>query len=572
MYVVLKNRVYIVFLSFLIIVLLSCRTNNESETLLVQIDSFLLVYPDSALSLLRAMNISNENISIKAKYALLLTKTEDKNYILHTSDSLINIAVCYYDSIDDVEQSAISHYYLGRVLQDMQNEAAATREFLKALSLAEKIDNDNFLCLLYGNLGQIFFQQNMLAKADSLFILSEKIATRNNDSCNLAMGLVARGNIRLLKKEYSDVMPFFERALVITKAIQNANAEKVVYNSIVAFYSSIGCPKETIQFAKEGLLRGNDSLSSARFYLLYGSALANYEKYDSAVVLLDKSLHTNSLHTKVVAYSLLSDIKKKQGDLNQALEYQNCYIECLDSLALVEKGVQKSITRGVMALYWEGIQPLLNKYQYFISGLLLLVCLLTIYLINRRCRYIALSHKKSFLEQKVKVLYAMQEDLKEKEQELKLLQEFVGTVEQDKAKLYTLITQVMSLKQENNDFFLKLMQSTRSYKALLLLIQKKKTNSKCKESFSEKDWDLLLSDIDYFSNGFVERLKMQAILLSDNDLRFCCLCKLGFSYTDMALVFERTLDAMYKKRNAILENKLKQMSNSKSLEDFIISI
>ncbi len=61
-------------------------------------------------------------------------------------------------------------------------------------------------------------------------------------------------------------------------------------------------------------------------------------------------------------------------------------------------------------------------------------------------------------------------------------------------------------------------------------------------------------------------------LLSKNDVRFCCLFKIGISYVDMALVFDRTLDAMYKKRNAILLNKLSNMSISSSFEELIDSI
>ena len=107
---------------------------------------------------------------------------------------------------------------------------------------------------------------------------------------------------------------------------------------------------------------------------------------------------------------------------------------------------------------------------------------------------------------------------------------------------------------------------------MLHLVQKKKENYKYRESFSEKDWNLLLQDINYFSNGFVDRLKLRMPLLSKNDVRFCCLFKIGISYVDMALVFDRTLDAMYKKRNAILLNKLSNMSISSSFEELIDSI
>ena len=221
-------------------------------------------------------------------------------------------------------------------------------------------------------------------------------------------------------------------------------------------------------------------------------------------------------------------------------------------------------------------QRLLNSYQLYLYGLLLFLLLLIIYWINKRYKYYnkinVLTLKKDSLECQLRTFSVMQEDLRKKEKELKLLREFIGTAEEDKMKLYYLTNQVNTLKKENKDFFLKLLKNTRSYKLLLQLIQRRKDDYKCRELYSEKDWDALLQDINHFSNGFVERLKEQVPLLSKNDIRFCCLFKIGISYVDMALVFDRTLDAMYKKRNAILMNKLVNMSNSNSLDEFIDAI
>ena len=75
---------------------------------LSEAELLILTYPDSALSLLENLNPNNEDISLKARYALLLTQAEDKNYILHTDDSLINMAVSYYDSVRNVEQAFVS--------------------------------------------------------------------------------------------------------------------------------------------------------------------------------------------------------------------------------------------------------------------------------------------------------------------------------------------------------------------------------------------------------------------------------------------------------------------------------
>ena len=141
-----------------------------------------MLYRERVLFLIRKSRIIN----------LLLTQAKDKNYVLHTDDSLINIAVNYYDSIGDIEEAAKAHYYLARVYQDMQNEVGAVCEYLTALPLAERHKGSTILYLLYGNLGQIYFQQDLLSKADSLFALSESIAIQKNDSFNLTMGLVVR--------------------------------------------------------------------------------------------------------------------------------------------------------------------------------------------------------------------------------------------------------------------------------------------------------------------------------------------------------------------------------------------
>lgn len=156
--------IYIFSLSLLVFVVLIvfCDTREEKNTFLIKVDSLMVDDPNLALSLLKGQNMDSAEAAEKAKYALLLTQAEDKNYILHTSDSLINVAVCYYDSIQDIDLSAKSHYYLGRVYQDLQDEAAAVREFLVALPSAEKSGDKDLLCLLYGNLGQIYYQQDLL--------------------------------------------------------------------------------------------------------------------------------------------------------------------------------------------------------------------------------------------------------------------------------------------------------------------------------------------------------------------------------------------------------------------------
>ena len=87
---------------------------------LLRADSLIEVgCADSALSLLERMNLAElSSIQSRASYALLLTQAKDQNYVTHTDDSLIRVAVDYYDTSDDITLRAKAHYYLGRVCQD----------------------------------------------------------------------------------------------------------------------------------------------------------------------------------------------------------------------------------------------------------------------------------------------------------------------------------------------------------------------------------------------------------------------------------------------------------------------
>ncbi len=571
-----KRCLLVLCLLALAFMLISCYTPKDNSFLLLEADSLMSVYPDSSLPLLRRFNFKEAILPAKVKYALLLTQAEDKNYLLHCNDSLIMLAVRYYDSVGDVRYSAFSHYYLGRVYQDMQDEAAAVSEFFRALALAKRDGTEELLCLLYGNLGQVYFQQDLLGKADSLFAQAEKIALHRNDSFNLAMGLVARGNVCLQLKDGSGAMAFLVQALVIARDMQNANAEKIVYNSLAAFYATLECPEETLIYSHKGLSHEEDSLSSARLYVLQGNAFAQIEQYDSAQVALAKGLNTDNLYTKAVAYSLLSDIKEKQGDLREAFRFLRSYVKCLDSLKSREYRTQQAIFSRSGELYGERYRQLLSDYHYYVYSLLVGVFLLIVCMAKRGSSFSkkisALIHTKNLLEQEVRTLGKMQKVLKEKEEELKTLQEFTGSVEQDKARLYLLSNQVLLLKQENKDFFLRMLTNRKSYTKLLQLVERKREDARCKENFSEEDWEALLKDINLFSNGFIDKLKKRAPLLSVSDVRFCCLFKIGFSYTEIACVFQRTLDAMYKKRNSILGNKLSNISTVKTFEEFIDSI
>ena len=113
-----KNFWWILFM-----LLISCvSTTDRPISPLLSADSLIQITPsclDTELS--------------KAWYALLLTQAADEKCVTHTNDSLIRIAVDYFDSFGDVLQQDKAHYYWGRFFQDRDDIERAVREFLTAI-------------------------------------------------------------------------------------------------------------------------------------------------------------------------------------------------------------------------------------------------------------------------------------------------------------------------------------------------------------------------------------------------------------------------------------------------------
>ena len=151
------------FCLILLTSLSSCsRGNREVNQSLERIEAVVGQYPDSALvelcrldSLLSSGKLSLEGEAQRARYALLTTQTHDKNWIDDASDSLILIAVRYYDAHGSRREQMLAHYYHGCIWRNAQEYGRAYAQFLEAAQMAERLDDATFAGLSYGNIASI---------------------------------------------------------------------------------------------------------------------------------------------------------------------------------------------------------------------------------------------------------------------------------------------------------------------------------------------------------------------------------------------------------------------------------
>ena len=105
----------------------------------------------------------------KARYALLYTAAEFKNYQPFTTDSLILTAARYYSISNNLDYRFLSYYYLGCAYMEFKQFTDAAVALAQAEMLVNTIDNDYWIGLLYTQLGDLFNESYDYHRAEEYF-------------------------------------------------------------------------------------------------------------------------------------------------------------------------------------------------------------------------------------------------------------------------------------------------------------------------------------------------------------------------------------------------------------------
>ncbi|MDE5876834.1 MAG: hypothetical protein K2H47_04985 [Muribaculaceae bacterium] len=139
----LKSNIYAFIFIGLVAAVVACG-HRAPDTRLTQAERLMEEHPDSALEILEAIPADSlRNRADRAAYALLYTQALDKNYLDPTDDSLMTVALTYYEDCGDRARLTLCHYYQGIVRQYNRNYPQAIVSFFKAKQMAEE-DDDMF--------------------------------------------------------------------------------------------------------------------------------------------------------------------------------------------------------------------------------------------------------------------------------------------------------------------------------------------------------------------------------------------------------------------------------------------
>ena len=192
----------------LLLFLLACSRAGEHEALFRQVESVVNDHPDSAMVLLESIQ-NPERLPERdwAYWALLTTQAKDKLYIRHTSDSVINRVVDYFDGF-----IFLAYFYKGRVHEDLGDVKKALEAYLKASDFVKGTGDYKLTYLIESYLGDIYVHQGANDLALKYFNKAKEAAERSKDSLNIAYTLVylARGHGK--QENWTQASDFYKQA------------------------------------------------------------------------------------------------------------------------------------------------------------------------------------------------------------------------------------------------------------------------------------------------------------------------------------------------------------------------
>lgn len=554
-----RQIIYAIIILYSILIISGCNGNKTTNKLmpeLEQAEKVMFDHPDSALHLLESMEIPSSRTDKEnhALWCLLMTQAKYKLVMRFSSDSIVRIAYDYYKPTNNVRRKAMSALYMGDINYELGNIEESMQYYLEAKTSVEKTYDYKTGYLIMSSLGNLYLFRRLEDYALEAYTKAYDYAVKDSN-----------------KRYQMTTLRFLARCYCLTNELQKAIE---TYNQCVSIALELGLEKDgyyyetqteiALVYANSGDSEKSLELSKSlpikyQSTLLIGRNYYYLNQYDSAYFYLKKSLNTNSIYTKELIYKLLYKIC-------ECPKYQQYLKNCCDSLLFYNDSILKLDKGKEIIVYKEKYnnEKLISEKQklelekanitYWWMFTIVIVLLLGILLI-----YIYL-RKRITIQKKEEELTSLALQLHQKELEVEKNESYIAELQSQfeknnkKEELYMeQVEELKNLKKENERLSLEknlLYEKIASYSISSQELEKREKEL-CSLLLAQIPFlrqlhlkpaylnDTELSDIcqitDNIFHHFTQRLSKEISSLSEHEIILCCLIKLRFSITEIAV-------------------------------------
>ncbi len=560
----------------LVYLLVSCQHKQLSgaEYLINKAEALMGTKPDSALSLLQQVSPAEAlNGELQARYCLLMMQAKDKNNLYILSDSLISIAIDYYQQNNDSLRKAQALYYQGRVFEERKEDDRAINCFLQSLNALGKIENNNLSGLIHSHLGNLYLNGKLYKDALTAHQKACHYAKNDKDTVGLALSLRDIGFTYMLNEQSDSMLHYYDKALETVQQTQNRKTAAIILSEMGYIYTQQNKHEQAIQFVRKSLELEPDTADYYPSYLTLGYIYYNLKQYNRAEYWLQKSISGPRYDTKQEAYKLLYLQEKSLANHKEALahlEQYNRYHDAIEAQIREENilEIQQKYESEQLKNIAQKAENRTLKNQIF-SLTVITILILLIGILWRVYQYT----KKKNERELIKIRKVMDKNYKELEVYRSELYKSEEKEEQLREQLAQNEQEISENQKKNSEKHTRLMQFNKKLltEMELLQIQQKENEKKSiailrensllqqqiqhkehsrKEPLielirqikydpthikSESEWELLRQFENLFYNSFVDKLD-EFPNLTQREKEVCYLVRLGLNNPDIATV------------------------------------
>ncbi len=310
----------IILLLMTIVVFAACDRNTPILEQMDMAENLMNTKPDSALTLLKNIPVTNiKGEEIAAKYALLKSMALDKNYIDTKTFDVLQPAIDYYLKKGSPDEKLRTYYYQGRIYQNQGDDDSAMQSFLNGCDLKQVVTDSLLLAHTLVAQGTLYFKQ---------YKTNEFI--RNNLEAAKLYGVIGRdvfeiksytnaldGYIILNNKSAADSL----LSICIPLVQKNPDGEVYLFPSLLSYTIEFCSPDDLKTFLNKYQdleLSKDETMNFARGYSKIG-------EYDKALNILAEISPAAFTMDSLKYASVKIEILEKQGKYEQALNLYRDY-------------------------------------------------------------------------------------------------------------------------------------------------------------------------------------------------------------------------------------------------------
>ncbi|NDV83485.1 tetratricopeptide repeat protein [Bacteroides sp. 51] len=561
---------------FFFLALLSCAKKVDQITEFLQkAEQCMEAQPDSALSILqRIPNPQELQGKNQADYGLLMTQALDKNYKPLESDSLIQLAIRYYENSSDNVSKGKAYFYYGRYLYDSRKYEESLDVFLKSKRMLDNSKEYKLLGSLAYLIGSVNRHRHIYNEALLNYKESLEYYDWINDTLSITIAMRGIGWTYFLKNEVDSAFYYYTSALKIASD-KELKSESFILHDLGIISRKTG----NYEKAESLMLTSIDKLEIGEIYTRYlslGILYFQMGKYDKAEEFLNKSLISPKPENHSNAYSYLYKISLQKGDYENVINYfEKC--DSIRSLLMDRKNwsyaleLQKKYDNE--KLKNENLQIRNNRNSISLLGVIfiLIVLIIAIYYYYRNY------HNKKRIEDIERTISQNHKEIEDYKIELSGYTESKADRQNEMGEL---IGKITLLTNQNRDLTERLLvlghdkvvleesetESGAYTVALRTLLSIK--NGTLNRKLSDHDIDQLVKLFNFLYNGYIDRLIEKFPGLTKHEIELCCLLKLQFTNQDLCNVSNATLESVRKSKTR-LKSAL-GVPADETLEEFLV--